>query len=365
MFEFLKPINGDVLFETADGELRDGSLYAKIFVRFSGKKTILVNGVKATEKETGIYCAEIGLDAYRNTVEAKCVETGEMIKMILFWFRNGYKTYRLGIDDVIWCLENIYKHQEDYNSIFDDPYLGMYRELHEKYGCHVHMHIYYQTDDGTFNLSMFPDKYRNEFGENANWLRFTFHALANLPDNPYRNASYDQVVEEGRMVEKEILRFAGPEVMSEVTSQHWSSSKIYGTRAFRALGFKVLEGYFWFDKNGEPMVSYYLNKEQTAHAHDRDFWVDTDEDIIFVKSDIVLNEFSPDEIREKLDKISQNENHCFMYLLIHEQYFYQHYDEYEPDYRERLVAGIEWCLKNGYRSSWISDFAIEKKPGKA
>ena len=55
----------------------------------------------------------------------------------------------------------------EYMSIFDDPYLAMYRDLHDRYGSHVHMHIYYQTVDGNFNLSMFPDKYKAEFQANS------------------------------------------------------------------------------------------------------------------------------------------------------------------------------------------------------
>ena len=101
---------------------------------------------------------------------------------------------------------------------------------------------------------------------------------------------------EGRQVEHEIRRFAGEEVLSSVTSQHWADSDIYGTRAFRALGYKVIDGYFLFDQNGTPYVSYYLNPDQTRHAHSRDFWVDNREDIIFVKDDIIINEVELDGI---------------------------------------------------------------------
>ncbi len=362
--KFQKPINGDVLFEHADGEIRDNFLYTKITLQAEPSKKIFINNVEAEEVSSGIYCAEIPLDAYRNTIEAECKETDEKEKMVIFWFKGGYKTYRLGIDDVIWCFENIYKHSEEYSSIFDDPYLALYKELYQKYGCHVHMHIYYETVDKSFNLSMFPDKYKEEFKANSNWLKFSFHSRCDQPDSPYKNAPYEQVMEDGRLVEKEILRFAGAEVMDFVTSQHWADSALPGTRAFRNLGFKVIDGYFVFGKDGKPMVSYYLNDEQTKHAHTRDFWVDTDEDIIFVKDDIILNEHTPDEIDGYLDKIKESEDHAFMYLLIHEQYFYPHYDYYEADYKERLVRGVEWCEKNGYRSSWISDFAFEKMPGR-
>ena len=363
---FVKPIDGDVLFEHADGVEISGILYADILVEAPENCTITISGVPARPLANGQYCANVPLYAYRNAVDAVCTETGERITMYIYWFRGGYKTYRVGVDDVIWCFENIYKHQDEYASIFDDPYLSMYRDLHEQYGIHVHMHIYYQTVDGSFNLSMFPDKYRDEFCRNADWLRFSFHALADMPDSPYRNASCEQVLKEGRLVEKEILRFAGPEVMDHVTSQHWADSALPGTRAFRALGYKVLDAYFIFDDAGNPRISYYLNAEQAGHAASRDFWVDNSEDIIFVKDDIILNDgnYTLVDIDAALDRAAAAEDHAFMYLLIHEQYFYPHYEFYEPDYRERLFRGVKWCEEHGYRSSWISDFAFEKLPGR-
>ena len=51
------------------------------------------------------------------------------------------KGYRLSVDDNIRFLENISKHPE-YTSIFDDPYLKMHRELHEKYGTKTHFNLF-------------------------------------------------------------------------------------------------------------------------------------------------------------------------------------------------------------------------------
>ena len=61
-----------------------------------------------------------------------------------------------------------------------------------------------------------------------------------------------------------------------------------------------------------------------------------------------------------LNARAEAEDHAFMYLLIHEQYFYPHYEAYEPDYRDRVFRGVQWCEEHGYRSSWISDFAFDK-----
>lgn len=355
---FAFPIDGDVLFEEIDGKKQGDVLSFCATLRAAPHLTLTVNGTPATEQAPGCYKAELSLSAYRTELVASCAQTGERTAISVFWFRGGYHTYRVGVDDVIFCLANIYHHQHEYRSIFDDPFLALYRELHDTYATHVHMHVYYQTVDGSFNLSMFPDKYKSEFEENADWLRFSFHSLADKPDSPYKSATYEQVMREGRLVEREILRFAGAKVMDRVTSQHWADSALPGTRAFRDLGFSVLDAYFIFDENGTPAVSYYLDAAQARHAATRDFWVDTKENIIFVKDDVILNSHRPARIREHLDGYLQREDRAFMYLLIHEQYFYKDYIHYLPDYRERLFAGVAWCEEHGYRSSWISDFAF-------
>ena len=92
--KFISPIDGDVLFDTADGTELNGFLHTKITVKGNPDSTILINGIKAKETESGIYEAEIELDTYRNTVEAECPETNETAKILVFWFRNAYKTYR-------------------------------------------------------------------------------------------------------------------------------------------------------------------------------------------------------------------------------------------------------------------------------
>ena len=354
--EFLSPIDGDVLFAEIDGNVENGALVIPVRLRATAHATVKVNGTRAEEIEGNLYFANIPLHSYRNDVRAVCEETGEEQSVTLFWFKKGLYTYRIGVDDVIMSLENIWK--KGYASLFDDPFFAMYKELYNTYGVQTHMHIYYETVDQSFNLTMFPETYKEEFKANAHWLRLSFHARADLPDSPYKNASYEQVMEEGRMVEREILRFAGREVMDRVTSQHWADSALLPTRAFRDLGFTVLDAYFLVNEAGVPEVSYYLDAKQTRHAQTRDFWVDTGENIIFVKDDIVLNEHTPSEVTAYLDTYLDRPDRAFMYLLIHEQYFYPDYPRYLPDYKERLFAGVKWCAEHGYRPALISDFAF-------
>ncbi len=358
--EFLNPIDGDVLFSVADGVETEKGLKTKITVSAKPERKITICGVPATE-ENGVYSAEVILDSYRNNIVALDTESNEAESMCILWFKNAYKTYRLGIDDVILCLQNIYLHRDEYTSIFDDPFLKMFRDLHEKYGSHVHLHIYYETDDKSFNLSMFPDKYKPEFQANGDWLKFTFHAYSDHPDRPYRNATYEKVMEDGKAVNREILRFAGKEAMSKVTSQHWADSNLFATRGFRNLGYKCIDGYYVKGKDGTYSgCPYYLSHEQALHAFSRDFWYDTKEDILFVTDDIILNHSTVDTIDSRLDALEDTENNSFQYLLIHEQYFYESFAAYKPDYRERVFTAVDWCHRHGYRPSPISAFAFEE-----
>ena len=361
---FLKPIDGDVLFSTADGEEKDGSLYVAVSLAAEPGKTVTVNCVPAVEAD-GVYTATVRLDGYRNALEARIEETGEVDTIYVYWFKNAYKTYRLAVDDVIRCFENIYLHQEEYTSIFQDPYLALFRDLHDAYGVPVHMHVFYETNDGHFNLSMFPDKYKAEFQANGDWLKFTFHSRVEYPRSPYKHASYELTYREGKQVEAEILRFAGREVMSNITSQHFADSNLQATRAFRNLGFKCLDGYFIFDKNGDPAVSYYLDKEQTRHAAARDFWVDNKEDIFFVRDDIVIDTVPLEKIPGFMEELSNTEYGCFHYVIVHEQYFYEDYERYEPDYRERVFATVDWCHRHGYRPVRMTDIIFEEQLEKA
>ncbi|MEG0910504.1 MAG: hypothetical protein RSB47_05235 [Ruthenibacterium sp.] len=356
--DFLFPVEGDVLFSVQDGTEENGVLKAMFTATAKPNSRVFLNHVAANEKD-GVYSAEIVLDSYRNRVELYNETSGERQNITVFWFKDGYKKYRLTVDDVIWSLEDIYR--KKYASIFENPFFAMLRQLHEQYDTQIQMHLYFQNDDNSFNLTMFPTLYKPEFAANANWLRFTFHAFQDQPDSPYRDASYDTVMREGRMVEHEIRRFAGKEVLCNSTAQHWGDSNIYATRAFRALGYKVLQAYFMFDQAGEPYVSYYLNKQQTHHAATRDFWVDTAEDIIFLKDDIIINEVPLAEIQPWLAEIAARpKDHAFMNLLTHEQYFYDFYSRYEPDYTQRMHAAVRFVHEHGYRPAFIGDIAFEQ-----
>lgn len=127
------------------------------------------------------------------------------------------------------------------------------------------------------------------------------------------------------------------------------------------MGIRGLVGYFQLDENGEPLVSYYLSKEQTEHINKRDAWKDNREDIIFVKHDIVLDKTDLDDIYPFLNNLKEEPHQSnLIEMLIHEQYFYSHYEAYQPDYREKVLTAVKWATENGYEPAFWSDIVLEK-----
>ncbi len=359
---FLSPIDGDVL-NRYDGREEGGSLFVPIRISAPAEYSVFVNGVPCAYAD-GVYTAEIRLDGYRNTVAAVAEKDGERAEssIALYRFKNAFMKYRLAIDDIIWSVEELAK--GDYSSVFAHPFFAIFKRLHDDFGTKTQLNLYYETVDGSFNLSMMPDRYKAEFEEASDWLKLTFHARQDKPDRIYRFAPYEELYEDYKKVTKEIVRFAGENaVKTAVNGLHWAETTREGARALRSVGVRCLVGYYIFDENGDPHVAYYLNHDETVHASGRDFWVDTSEDIIFSKDKIVIDAHSLDEIASCLDEVKARPHEAgTINLVTHEQYFFEHYENYMPDYEKKIRTAVQWAHDNGYTPAFLDEAIAEEMP---
>ena len=349
--KFTGPIDGDML-TNLDGKITGDNLIVPFKIEAPAGLKFQINGVVPVYKD-GTYIADIELNQYKNTIEISEKRSGKQEKVTLFRLKDYTGRYRFSLDDNIWFLKDINANSRKYKSVFENPYLGFLKQVNVTYGTKVHLNIYYQTDG--FNLSQMTDKYRNEWRENADWLRLSFHALQNDPDKPYLNAGYDEVKKDCVLVKEQIVRFAGEELMGPVTTLHWGEANINGCRALHDCGYTALTGYFNLEE-GKPVVSYYMDIDQTEHISKRSIWCDTKEGIIFKKIHLVINSYQIDEIIPLLDQIKKDPvASAFIDLMIHEQYFHESYVAYQPDYREKVMIAIKWADDNGYKPSFLTD----------
>lgn len=365
--KILFPWDGDFV-NSRDGQWRDGALWipVKVSVRADA------NGISTQyDAEQNCHIALVPLYGYRNTLTA-CAGNEQVRIRVFVMAEKHLGKFRVSSDDNIRFLQDLTLGH--YASIFDHPYLAVYKKAHDLYGAVVHLNLFYAFDDRArslfadhppyFDLSMMTDRYKAEFQANAHWLKLAFHAKSEFPDKPYLSASGDTVRKDCLAVCREICRFAGKECISDSTTVHWGETNREGIRALRALGLRSLTGYFELDAAGDPLVSYYVDKETLRHVGSRDFWMDTEEDMIFGRIDRVLNIGTLEENRSAVTAAAEDPHRGgFVSLMIHEQYFYKDYVNYLADFEDRVLMACRLLYDKGYKGSSISKAVHEDSLG--
>lgn len=265
---------------------------------------------------------------------------------------DSMKKFCFTVDDNIRFLMELTESSPD--SIFDHPYLALWRRLHEKYGICVQLNLFYECEG--FDLSQMTERYRAEWEENADWLRMSFHSrLENL--RPYEKSGYDEVYADCSAVNREILRFAGERSLARTTTLHYCLATHQGLKALYDCGVRGLLGLYG---DGEHIRSSYQTSMLCVGVIRRGGTV-LDGGITYGGIDIVLNSFTRQQILSKLSALSSREE---IRVMIHEQYFYEDYPAYQKDFEEKLDSTFCCLLASGFESRFFEDMIGLTKEGK-
>ena len=232
-----------------------------------------------------------------------------------------------------------------YQSMFDHPYLAMYRRIHEEFGLKVQLNLFYRMDG--FDLSQVSEDYYEEWKANSDWLKLSFHSdLENV--NPYENSGHDEVYEDCKRVHDQIKRFASPAALANTTTIHYCLLTEGGLKAMEDNCVSGLLGLF--GSNKKPRTSYGIDPSRAEMIRNGEILKIGK--LSFASIDIILNCFSIEEILEQLMHLSQR--NCIR-VMIHEQYFYEDYRNYQPEFEEKLRSVFSFFLEHGYQSSLYED----------
>lgn len=288
------------------------------------------------------------------------------------------------IDDTIWVLRDITKQKP--KSIFDNEFMKMLKTAHDKYGLKVQLNLFFRTssfyENEEFSLSDMTDAYKEEFSANSSWIKFAFHAKEEFPDFPHINATYKDIYDLFKSIEKEVFRFAGEASFSYVVCPHWLPVSKEGIRALKDCGVKIV------DTTKGDAVEYEAEKTILPYGHDLrllhnrqketrvyrfgDCGADyslcgynhfstelhnetakncklvwDDEIGIYFKKyvSICLNRVDYDALDGKFENLIDNE---YVGICDHEQYFYSDYFAYQPDYADKIYKMCETLTSNGF-----------------
>ena len=253
------------------------------------------------------------------------------------------RSFSFTVDDNIIFLKDIT--EMGCKSIFDHPYLAMYKRLHEKYDLKIQLNLFYECEG--FNLTYFSDRYKDEWKACSDWLKLSFHSrFENV--NPYEFSGYDEVYGDCARVQTEILRFAGESSLAKTTTIHYCLATLDGLRALYDNGVRGLLGLY--GKTQNPSVSY-SRSESEAEIILTGKTIEAD-GIAHAALDIVLNCFDKKTILEKLERLYGRK---LIKVMIHEQYFYSYYKSYQKDFEEKISAAFEAMIENGYKSVFFEE----------
>lgn len=358
--QIISPRAGDYL-NRHDGTLTDDRLVVTVNGTCAPGALVEVNGQPA-QVVFDTFTADVPLTQPNETITARCGD--ETASLSVLADLKSRKRYRYSIDDNIEFLHDLGSEPESFNSLFDHWYLRFWKSLNEKYGTKVHINTYYELSDQSWNTSLMPDKWRDEWEANSDWLHLSFHARQNLPHRIYKEATYDRMAQDYELVVGQIKRYAGEAVLTNETTVHWAEAPLGACQALKDRGIDLLIGLFWV-RDGQCTTKYYLDIPQAEYCHTRDAWQDTATGLTFVSCDQVVNSWPADRVIPELEPHVANPHTGEMIeLLIHEQYFRQdrllvddlkRQDYFQSDIFAKVEQSVRWLTEQGYAPCFWSE----------
>ena len=278
------------------------------------------------------------------------------------------------IDDVVWLFRDLARQKPA--RLFDNPFLKVLKEAHDKYGMKVQINCFYRTDFfyGTdeFTLAETPDRYKAEWQANKDWLRLGFHSLQEFPDYPFTNADYGDMKFVVGRIRDEVRRFAGDGVFTCGAVVHWGSCSKDACRALRDMGFGIVLATCGprVEYGGDPSVLPYghamrllqnRTEEQAKktfgtfdYIYDREMGIGFKEIEDYQPLSAGINLYALKDIPQELNKVI---GHEFVTYSYHEQYFHKDYLAYQPDYADKVMLCARMLHDAGYEYFFFEDLA--------
>mgnify|MGYP003311268643 CR=1 FL=1 len=80
-------------------------------------------------------------------------------------------------------------------------------------------------------------------------------------------------------------------------------------------------------------------------------------DIYYFNNDMIVNLFPLLEIVPRLERIKDKE---FIEVMIHEQYFYEYFHMYQPDFADKVEACVKYLSESGRQSVFLNELIKRK-----
>ncbi|MDD2480097.1 MAG: hypothetical protein PHS31_09420 [Victivallaceae bacterium] len=341
------------------------------------------------------------MDGRRFTAEIKLTEKINVIKassltpygyfsqeLTLVWDKKSFRRCNFYIDDHIFVFTDLAKERP--KNAFNHFYLSGLKKINEKHGTKFTLNAFYHNAHHEFLLKDMPDIWKQEFIDNSDWLKLSFHSYSEFPDRPYIEASAEEFGHDWDLVQSEINRFAGEGSFIPPVVIHWANIHPAvaqemirrGTRCYsnnlrpRVMGGPSLATR---QKGGsmpalteqpsgsnvnhtlasEGLALHYGFYEEADYLAKHASYYDPQLQLYFFGSSGACCNLVPlKEIPNRYQKVIDNaEKYGFETLsgASHEQYTFSYYPNYLPDHMERLECAARCMAEFGCEPVFFND----------
>lgn len=378
MLDIQFPRHGAVLNKNHGKETED-SLEITVKGRAGVNSLVLVNG-KEAQRKGDTFTAQVKLTGKVNEITATAHGGygDECGKIKVLWDKKSFLRSNFYIDDNSFFLTDIARERP--KSLFDHFYLKGLRDIHRRQDMLFTLNVFYRNDHFPFVISDFPDIYKEEWADNADWLRLSFHAYSEFPDRCYSTpGSSKKIMEDFRLVQSEIERFAGPATFIQPPVIHWAVASEDCVAALAQNGMRFFSGGFrgvneacdaaiakgldptmidlGLELDGVADIGYGRNAQDAIYLHCYRKLFDFDLGAMFFKgAGVCCNMYTKEEILANFEKSFNMPfgNETFG-LASHEQYTFPYYKNYIPDHLERIETAARTAKEHGCKPTFFSE----------
>lgn len=243
----------------------------------------------------------------------------------------------ISIDDTLSVFEDLTKNEDNYNSIFDNNILKFLRKLHNKYGAVFSMYCFYTN--GNFDLSESTDKFSNEFNDNSDWLKFGFHTIDG--ESNYESTSKEKAKTDYDEIITQLIRITGSNNCIDTIPRLQNFAGNEESILAMKNSNNGIKGLLSADDN---RLSYYLDKEDSDYVLTHDKYMDKDNEIEFISTDLRLENFDNPykELKNRLKSKEYNNRMNILEIFTHEVYLN------DSNMKKKMIDCCKFANKYGY-----------------
>ena len=247
--------------------------------------------------------------SYLHAMPALSVETGT-------YFATNAAAIHISFDDVVACIANLATNS--YSSIYDEPFFGWLKEMHDAYGAKFSLYVY-----DLAKLAAVPSTYSDEFFDARHWLKFGLHAKS--AGYNYASATYDQAQADWNSMVEQVVRITGShQSLDRIPRLHNFAGNLESVKGMK----EAHSGALGFLGADDSRISYHLTESQSQILLNQSFYMDTENDVAVFRTNYRGERLaSADGMYEKMEAFLNNKSYsnCFSPFVwfTHEPYVYK------------------------------------------